>query len=353
MYRALAERDSSFQGVFFAAVRTTGVFCRPGCGARTPRPENVEFFGSVQECLVAGYRPCKRCRPLDKNGHSPAWVERARRLAEETVDRRIDNADLRAEGIDPARAARYFKAHYGLTFQAYQRAHRMGLALKSIRAGATIGELADAAGYESESGFRSAFTAVFGAAPTRVSADAEAPLRARWLETPLGPMLAVASATDLYLLEFADRRALPAEIGALRSQIGGSVVPGSTPVLERIAEWLTAYFAGATAESPVPVYRHGSDLERRVWQGLTQIPIGETRTYGELAAQIGMPGAARAVGGACGRNRLAILVPCHRVVGADGALTGYGGGLWRKRWLLDHERRHWAEGRAGPAPVDW
>jgi AraC family transcriptional regulator of adaptative response/methylated-DNA-[protein]-cysteine methyltransferase len=208
----------------------------------------------------------------------------------------------------------------------------MGLALKGVRAGATIGELADAAGYESESGFRSAFTSVFGAAPTRLSSDAET-LRARWLETPLGPMLAIASTTELYLLEFADRRALPAEIEALRHQIGGSVVPGSTPVLDRVAEWLPAYFSGDDLAPPVPHRGHGSSLEQRVWQALTQIPIGETRTYGELAAEIGMPGA-------CGRNRLAILVPCHRVVGADGALTGYGGGLWRKRWLLDHERRN-------------
>ena len=345
MYRALAERDSSFEGVFLAAVRTTGVFCRPGCGARTPRQENVEFFRSVQECLVAGYRPCKRCRPLDRDGDSPAWVERARRLAEATVDRRIGNAALRAEGIDPARAARYFKAHYGLTFQAYQRAHRMGLALKGVRAGATVGELADAAGYESESGFRSAFTSIFGAAPTRVSAEAEAPLRARWLETPLGPMLAVSSTTDLHLLEFADRRALPAELAALRRRAGASVVPGSTPVLDCVAEWLTAYFAGVATDPSLPLSSQGSDLERRVWQALTQIPSGETRTYGELAVQIGMPGAARAVGGACGRNRVAILIPCHRVVGADGALTGYGGGLWRKRWLLDHERHLRAKGR--------
>jgi AraC family transcriptional regulator of adaptative response/methylated-DNA-[protein]-cysteine methyltransferase len=329
------------------------VFCRPGCAAKTPRPENVAFYSSVKECLVAGYRPCKRCRPLDRDGQSPAWVERARRLAEETVDRRIANADLRAEGIDPARATRYFKTHYGLTFQAYQRAHRMGLALKGVRAGATIGELADAAGYESESGFRSAFTSVFGAAPTRISADAEAPLRARWLETPLGPMLAVASATELHLLEFADRRALPAELEALRREVGGSVVPGSTPILDGVAEWLPRYFAGVPIESPVPLRIRGSELERRVWEALTRIPIGVTRTYGELAAEIGMAGAARAVGGACGRNRVAILIPCHRVVGADGALTGYGGGLWRKRWLLDHERRHWTHGGddAGELPL--
>jgi len=342
MYRAVANRDRSFEGVFFVAVRTTGVFCRPGCPARTPLRANVEFFGTVSGCLHAGYRPCRRCHPLEPAARPPDWVERARRLAEQHVDRRLVAGDLRAANIDPVRAARYFKTHYGMTFQAYHRAYRMGLALRGIRAGATVGAAADATGYESESGFRSAFVAVFGGPPTVVAGGATGDLRARWLPTPLGPMLAIASGEGIVLLEFVDRRGLPAELAALRRETGGAIVPGDSDHLDRLAEWLDRYFAGAAADVDVPIAVRGSPFRRSVWSQLLDIPAGQTRSYAELAATIGAPRAARAVARANGANRISLLVPCHRVVGSDGSPTGYGGGLWRKRWLLEHERRHWA-----------
>lgn len=341
MYRALADRDRTFEGVFFVAVRTTSVFCRPGCPARTPMRANVEFFGSVAECLHAGYRPCRRCHPLEPAARPPDWVERARRMAEEHVDRRLGAADLRAADIDPVRVARYFRTHYGMTFQAYHRAYRMGLALRGIRAGATVGAAADATGYESESGFRSAFVAVFGRPPTRVG-DAATDLRARWLSTPLGPMLAIASADGIVLFEFVDRRGLPAELAALRRETSGAVIPGDNGHLDRLADWLGRYFAGTSAAVDLPLALRGSPFQRSVWTELSGIPAGQTRSYAELAATIGAPRAVRAVARANGANRLALLIPCHRVVGSDGSPTGYGGGVWRKRWLLEHERRHWA-----------
>jgi AraC family transcriptional regulator, regulatory protein of adaptative response / methylated-DNA-[protein]-cysteine methyltransferase len=348
MYRAVADRDTSFEGVFFVAVRTTGVFCRPGCPARTPFAANVEFFASVGECLQAGYRPCRRCRPLQPRHDVPAWLPAALALAESRVERRLTAADLRSAGIDPVAAARYFKRRYGLTFQAFHRARRMGVGLREIRSGATLGAAADTTGYESESGFRSAFVSVFGAAPSRLGARGGTIAHAAWIPTPLGPMLAVAVEDGLALLEFVDRRGLPRELERLARRLGGVVIPGSNEHLVRVENWLAAYFSGEVADPDVPLHLDGSPFQRAVWDALRSIPPGTTRAYGELARELGRPEAVRAVARANGANQLALVVPCHRVVGADGSPTGYGGGLWRKRWLLEHEQRVSREwGRSG------
>jgi AraC family transcriptional regulator of adaptative response/methylated-DNA-[protein]-cysteine methyltransferase len=348
MYRAVADRDTSFEGVFFVAVRTTGVFCRPGCPARTPFAANVEFYAGVGECLQAGYRPCRRCRPLQSGHDVPAWLPTALALAESRVERRLTAADLRSAGIDPVAAARYFKRRYGLTFQAFHRARRMGVGLREIRSGATLGAAADTTGYESESGFRSAFVSVFGAAPSRLGASGGTVAHAAWIPTPLGPMLAVAAEDGLVLLEFVDRRGLPRELERLTRRLGGVVLPGSNEHLERVERWLAAYFSGEVADPDVPLRLDGSPFQRAVWNALRSIPPGTTRPYGELARELGRPTAVRAVARANGANQLALVVPCHRVVGADGSPTGYGGGLWRKRWLLEHEQRAVHEsGRSG------
>lgn len=138
----MLDRDESYDGLFFIAVKTTGIFCRPGCPARKPLPKNVEYFGSAREALLAGYRPCKRCRPMDADGVPPSWVRRLLARVDANPTGRINDRDLRAIQIDPARARRYFNKNYGMTFQAYQRSRRMGLALAEVRRGAgatTIG----------------------------------------------------------------------------------------------------------------------------------------------------------------------------------------------------------------------
>src|SRR5436190_20761562 len=126
MYQAVRRRDPEFDGVFFTAVKTTGIFCRPTCTARTPNPESVEFFPSPRDAMLAGYRPCKRCRPMDMLGKPPEWVRRLTQVIERDPAKRVRAADLRDMGIEPARAGRWYKQHYGMTFQAYHRARRMG-----------------------------------------------------------------------------------------------------------------------------------------------------------------------------------------------------------------------------------
>lgn len=338
MYRALTARDTTFDGAFFAAIRTTGVFCRPGCGARKPNRENVEFFPTVGEALHAGYRPCLRCRPLDGAAKPPAWVQQALDLAEDSLDRRVTSGELRDHGIEPSRVTRYFKSHYGMTFQAYHRARRIGLALRHVRDGAPVLREAVGRGFESESGFRDAFIRMFGAAPTKVVSDDNHVLHARWLPTPLGPLLAVASERGVCLLEYVDRRALQSQIATLRRRVEGVVVPGNNAVLDRLADELRRYFDGTLSTFTVTLHAPGTPFQQNVWDELRRIPFGQTRSYSEIARRIGQPSAVRAVARANGDNRVAILIPCHRVIGADGSPTGYGGGLWRKQWLLDHER---------------
>src|SRR5207302_6716963 len=165
MERAVNDSDASYDGIFFVAVRTTGIFCRPSCPARKPLPRNREYFATAKEALFAGYRPCKRCRPLDTDGRPPAWVAQLLAEVERDPAARWRDADLRARAIDPARARRYFRKHYGMTFQAYCRGRRMGEAFQQIRKGANLDDVALGYGYESHSGFREAFTRTFGRPP--------------------------------------------------------------------------------------------------------------------------------------------------------------------------------------------
>jgi AraC family transcriptional regulator of adaptative response/methylated-DNA-[protein]-cysteine methyltransferase len=339
MDRAMLERDATFDGLFFVAVKTTGIFCRPTCPARKPKVENVEYFASSRDALHAGYRPCKRCRPMDANGARPRWIEQVMEAVDRSPSDRFTDADLRAMGVDPARARRYFKSHYGMTFHAYHRARRLGLALQEVRQGEDLTGVGYGHGYESASGFRDAFARVFGAPPGK--GPQVKLLYARWLDTPLGAMLAVANDEALGLLEFVDRRAIERQIETLRRRMGGAViVPGHNAVLDQTAGEVASYFAGDLRDFTVPIALPGSPFQTDVWNELRTIPYGETRSYSDLAKALGRPGAQRAVGRANGDNRLAIIVPCHRVVRSDGSLCGYGGGLWRKKRLLELERRH-------------
>ncbi|HET7696408.1 MAG TPA: methylated-DNA--[protein]-cysteine S-methyltransferase [Vicinamibacterales bacterium] len=337
MYRALVERDQSFEGLFYACIRTTGIFCRPTCHARKPKPENVEYAPSIQEALHRGYRPCQLCEPMAAGAAAPNWLTPLLDELRRRPDLKLRDHDLRARGLDPVQVRRTFKRSFGMTFQAYQRACRLGTAMKSLHAGAPTIDAGMDAGFESDSGFREAFARVFGDTPGR--ARASALLTAAWIETPLGPMLAIACDGGLELLEFVDRRALETELRALRAKLRAPIVPGDHPILQRTADQLREYFAGTRREFDIPLKQHGSPFQLAAWNALCEIPYGETRSYSDMARRVGSPGAVRAIGRVNGQNQLAIIVPCHRVIRADGTLCGYGGGKWRKQWLLEHERR--------------
>jgi AraC family transcriptional regulator of adaptative response/methylated-DNA-[protein]-cysteine methyltransferase len=162
------------------------------------------------------------------------------------------------------------------------------------------------------------------------------------ISTPLESMVAVADDAAIYLLEFENRVALTGELRRLERDFGLSRL-GSNTVLEMLVSQLDDYFAGKSGDFKIPTVQHGTDFEEAVWDALKRIPLGETRSYGDIARALGQPEYSREVGRANGANKISIVVPCHRVIGSNGSLTGYGGGLWRKKWLLDHERRYtWA-----------
>ncbi len=337
MYRALVNRDSSFEGIFFVGVRTTGIFCRPTCSAKKPARANVDFFPTPSEALHGGYRPCLRCNPMDPDKRPPKLIERLRAEVERAPGGRLTDKELAALSIDPSTARRQFKRHYGMTFQAYHRARRMGLALREVRRGRRVDEAKNGSGFESASGFREAFTKIFGDPPT--AAKDRACMFAERIDTPLGVMLAVADDEGLRLLEFADRRATERELSILRKRLRTNIVPGEHPHLDSVRAQLADYFSGKNLEFDVPIAPVGSDFQMRAWKILRSIPIGETRSYSWMAKKLGDEAARRAVGRANGTNMICIVIPCHRVIRADGTLCGYGGGLWRKKWLLDHERK--------------
>jgi AraC family transcriptional regulator of adaptative response/methylated-DNA-[protein]-cysteine methyltransferase len=337
-YIALTERDPEYEGVFYVGVRTTGVFCRPTCPARPPRRENCEFFADARQAMLASYRPCQRCRPLSHPNETSEIVRLLVDAVEREPDRRWRDADFDALSVHASTARRQFKKRFGMTFVGYARARRLGAAFKAIRAGERVIMAQLDAGYESGSGFRDAFAKLMGAPPASSAARA---LFAAWLDTPLGAMTAIGDEDALYLLEYADRRGLERQIARLRARARAGIVPGRTGPIAQIEAELAAYFEGRSMRFATPLARLGSAFQNAVWEALLTIPPGQTRSYAELARAIGQPQAVRAAGQANGANPFAIVVPCHRVINADGTLCGYGGGLPRKHWLLDHERR-WA-----------
>jgi len=336
MYNALLNKDSSFEGIFFVGVKTTGVFCRPTCTARKPKEENVDFFSTAKEALQYGYRPCKVCNPMQFNGETPDWLKGLMKEIEENKITKFKDADLRERNIDPARIRRWFKKHHGMTFQSYLRLLRVNKAFGQIKYGEKVLESAFDTGYESLSGFTEAFKKTTGFSPSQ-SKDKRIVTVTRIL-TPLGPMFAGAVDEGICLLEFVDRRMLETQIARLKKYLNAEFVPGQNKHFEELDKQLKEYFDGKRKDFDLPLVLDGTEFQQKVWKELQRIPYGNTRSYQGQAIALGNPKAIRAVAKANGDNRIAIIIPCHRVIGKDGKLVGYGGGMWRKQFLLNLEK---------------
>ncbi|MGH6760623.1 MAG: bifunctional transcriptional activator/DNA repair enzyme AdaA [Phyllobacterium sp.] len=337
LYQALIARDPAFDGLAFVGVTSTGIFCRLTCPARKPKRENTVFFNTVAECMSAGFRPCMRCRPIDPTGaKDPIVCELVNRL-DQHPDRRWSEDDLVEMGFDPSTVRRAFKRHFGMTFLDMARLRRIGRSADQLSSGAPVIDAQIDAQFDSGSGYRAAFTRLLGHAPAQ--ARGREIIKADWIETPIGVMLAIADQHALHLLEFFDRKALPTELKNLQQITRSSIGIGRMPPIDQIEGELSAYFSGQSLDFKTPLAANGTPFTRHVWDALRAIPIGQTRSYADIAKAIDKPSAIRAVARANGANQIAIVIPCHRVIGSDGALTGYGGGLWRKRWLIEHERQ--------------
>ncbi|WP_405403069.1 bifunctional transcriptional activator/DNA repair enzyme AdaA [Paracoccus sp. Ld10] len=335
LYAALLARDPGFDGRALVGVTSTGIFCRLTCPARKPRRDNCRWFADAAAARAAGFRPCLRCRP---EGQVPPLVATLGAALAADPARRWSEADLIALGHDPSTVRRLFRQHLGTSFLQLARAARLRAGLTTLTQGGRMIDAQLDAGFDSASGFRHAFARLFGHAPHQMQGMAD--LRADWIDTPLGGMIAIADDDALHLLEFTDRKALPQGLRRLSALAGGRIGLGRTAVTDRVQAALAGFFSGGDGRLDLPVRLRGTPFQTRVWQALQAIPAGQTRSYGQLAAAIGHPTAVRAVAAANGANRLALVVPCHRVIGADGTMTGYAGGLWRKERLIALERSY-------------
>jgi len=337
-YEALLNRDSSFVGIFYVGVKTTSVFCIATCRARKPKKENVIFYSEVKDALDNGFRPCKICHPTEHALPMPADIQEAIHMVELNPKEKVSDQQLRDAGISPEKLRRWFKAHYGITFQNYQRMYRINEAFLELKSGKKATHTAFDSGYESLSGFGYTYKKLMGKAPSQSSAGQR--ILISRLESPLGPMFVCATEKGVCLLEFVDRKMLETEFKDLQRLLQARIIHGENAHIKQAKKEMGEYFAGKRKDFSFKIDSPGTEFQQSVWKQLIDLPYGQTFTYQELAEKMGRPSGTRAVASANGNNRIAIVIPCHRIIGKDGKLRGYGGGLPRKQWLLDHEKKY-------------
>lgn len=336
LYEALVNRDDSYEGRALVGVTSTGIFCRLTCPARNPLKKHCRFFETAADCLEAGFRPCKRCHPLGQS-KDPVIAKPLAALENDPLFR-WSEPDIVAMGLDPSTVRRTFKRQFGMTFLEMARLRRLKHGFRDLAEGKKVIDAQLTAGFDSPAAFRKAFAKLLGVAPGSLKPDAL--LKADWIDTPLGPMIIVADDHTLHLLEFADRKALPTELKKILTNTKNQLGIGRSKITNQTERELDEFFHGKRADFSVPLAYHGTDFTNTVWRALQDIPAGETRSYLDLAKSIERPTATRAVARANGANQIALIIPCHRVIGADGSLTGYGGGLWRKQKLIELEKQY-------------
>ncbi len=336
-YKALVNREQKYVGIFYAGVKTTSIFCIATCRARKPKQENVEFFTHFKDALDNGYRPCKICKPTENANQAPPPVLEAIKLVKANPKEKVKDYQLRLNNISPEVVRRWFKKNYGMTFQAYQRMYRINIAFQELKKGKSATDTAFETGYESLSGFGYTFKKLTGKSPQK--SVAESVILINRFTTPLGPMFVCATDKGVCLLEFVDRRMLETEFKDLQRLLKAKIIAGENKHTQQAKKEIGEYFEGKRQNFEVPLHTPGSEFQNLIWKGLLDIPYGTTSTYQNQARVLGKPKAIRAVASANGFNRISIIVPCHRVIGKDGNLKGYGGGLERKQWLLDHEAK--------------
>ncbi len=338
MWEAVRRRDPAYDGRFFVAVRTTGVYCRPSCKSRPAKPENVLFFSTAEAAEQAGYRACKRCRP-DRLGATDPQVEAVRRACERiaSAEEAPSLAALAAEaGLSPFHFHRVFKKVTGVTPKDYAAAERARRAAEKLQTAATVTEAIYDAGFNSSSRFYETAMARLGMTPTVARRGGQgAVIRFAVGEASLGSVLVAATDKGVCAIMLGDEPG--ALVRELQDRFPRARLVGGDKNFERTVAAVVGLVEAPGQNFDLPLDIRGTVFQQKVWQALRAIPAGATATYAEIAQAVGHPKAVRAVAQACGANPLAVAIPCHRVVRTDGGLSGYHWGIERKRKLLDRE----------------
>ena len=342
-YQALLARNSQYLGIFFVAVKTTQIFCISTCRARKPKLENVLFYTSSDEALQNGFRPCKICRPIGIKGGPPPSITTLVKQLTSCPELKISDKDLKEMGYSPEWVRRKFKQEFGMTFHAYQRMIRMNKAFDHIKEGVKVTDSAFTSGYGSLSGFGYSFKTIFNTAPQQLSGRTV--LYLHKFSTPIGPMIAAATHDGLGMLEFADRKTNKLVIEKLCKKKQATPIFSTNEHLLQTEEQVHQFFQGSRFQFELKLDVSGTDFQKSIWDIVQKTPYGTTTTYQQIANSLERSNAPRAIGRANADNRIAIVIPCHRVLGSNGQLKGYGGGIARKQWLLDHEFKYTQENK--------
>ncbi|HEU4643613.1 MAG TPA: bifunctional DNA-binding transcriptional regulator/O6-methylguanine-DNA methyltransferase Ada [Gemmatimonadaceae bacterium] len=338
-WAAVMERDRRFDGVFVYAVRTTGVYCRPSCPSRRPLRENVRFFPSPEDAERGGFRECKRCRP--RAAMATTGAARAVR-AKEYIDAHLDepltlDALARAVKLSPYHLQRVFKAYVGLSPKKYRDAKRLERFKARVKEGDTVSRATYEAGFGSSRTLYAAAEAGLGMSPASYRRGGlGVHIRYAITRTAFGRLLVAATERGVCAVSLGE--SVEELEGGLRREFPRADITRADDALSEWVRAIVAHLEGESTALAVPTDLHGTEFQMRVWRALREIPYGDTRSYGEIARSIGQPAAVRAVARACAGNRVALVVPCHRVVREGGALGGYRWGVERKRRLLEQER---------------
>ena len=336
-WRQVIDRDARQDGRFVFAVRTTGIYCRPSCPSRRPRRDSVEFFGTTQEAERAGYRACLRCKPTQVSEQAQ-YVMRARQLLD-SAEGTLTLAQLsKGVGLSPFHLQRLFKRATGLSPREYQAARRMQKIKTQLRKGEVVTTALYEAGFSSPSRLYENADQQLGMTPgTYRRRGAGTKITYALAASPLGRILIAATDRGLCAVRFGENaQSMEQE---LRAEFSEAVLHRDDNAMRRYLEPLVASLRGDNTTIDLPLDLRATAFQQKVWNQLRQIPRGETRSYSDIAREIGKPAAVRAVARACAANPVAVAIPCHRVVRRDGELAGYRWGLDRKQKLLKAERK--------------
>lgn len=330
-WEAIISNNREVDGKFYYAVKTTGIFCRPSCRSKQPSKENVLIFNTREDAISAGFRPCKRCRPdLDEYDPMTDMAGEIKRIIESSgSNKELLEDNLRSLGVTKQRLSQVFKKHCGKTINEYSNALRLEAAKDKLKnSNEQIIDIAYSLGFESISAFFTFFRKLTDMTPgeyREMGKTSNEGIMFSIYDTTLGPVTIGAISSGIRTVKFGER-------------VPVGVKQNRTSLSDKAALELNEYLSGRRKQFDVPIIYEGTPFQKQVWNELLNIPYGETRSYKDIAAAIGNPKGVRAVGMANNKNKLMVIIPCHRVIGANGALVGYAGGIELKEKLLKLER---------------